>query len=271
VLTSDGHTYSGADNNGGCWPTAATTGVPAGTTLLVHFGDQNITTAGQVIDGWDITGHLDIRAANVTVRNSRIRCNSSGECEHTYSTGLHMSRVEIGPDSGYAGIAVMDGNTSSTRNVYDGLNIHNAGDGLRCDGGVELTNSWVHMLGFGGGLHGDACQAGDTDSNPDPGNLLFRHNVMEGGNTSCFIIQGNPAGIRIDHNLLLGISLSGEQTSYAFNIGPGVPANGVIVSNNVLSVWSTWQSGFDGSSLHTWLASEWFGNVDTNGAVAPKP
>jgi hypothetical protein len=248
------------------WPNAASTGVPAGTALTVH-SSTTVTTAGTVIDGWDIHGYLEIKAANVTVRNTRVRCDASGACEHTMASGLRMSRVDIGPDSGYGGIAIMDGGSSSagaSRNIYSGINIHNVGDGLRCDGGFTLQDSWVHNLELGNGVHSDACQA------TAGGSMVFRHNVIEGGNTSCFLIQSNPSGVLIEDNLLLGVHGSGEQTSYATNVGPSVPQGGVVFRNNVINY--DWQSGVDGSSsVYQWNSTTWSGNTHTDGKAIPAP
>jgi hypothetical protein len=244
--------------------------VPAGYPLTVHAA-TDVTVAGTTIDGWDIYGWLNIKAPNVTVTNTRVHCASTGECVHTYADGLRMTRVDIGPDvtnpnPDYAGIAIMDGAGASavaTRNIYRGINAHNTGDGLRCDGGFTLVDSWVHNLGFGGGLHGDGCQATNT------GNMLFTGNRIDGGNTSVFLIQSNPSGIVINNNLLTCVSASGEQTSYITNVGPSVPQGGVVFSNNTLA--GSCQAGWDGSSsVYQWNSSNWFGNT-SGGSVVPAP
>lgn len=57
-------------------PSAATTGVPAGTVLTENRpanGQLAITTAGTVLDGLDIYGQVYVQAANVTIRRCRIR------------------------------------------------------------------------------------------------------------------------------------------------------------------------------------------------------
>jgi hypothetical protein len=52
-------------------PTRTNTGVPNGTTLIPS-GSITADTAGQVIDGRDITGGVTVTANNVTIQNSRI-------------------------------------------------------------------------------------------------------------------------------------------------------------------------------------------------------
>lgn len=56
----------------GVWPSAANTGVPAGTTLTPYTGSLRVTAAGTTIDAKRITGTLTIAAANVTVTRSSI-------------------------------------------------------------------------------------------------------------------------------------------------------------------------------------------------------
>jgi hypothetical protein len=248
----------------GPWPDASTTGVPAGTTLTPH-GSVTVTEDGTVIDGWLITGHLDVRADNVVVRNSQIVCTDG--CLHNYARNLRVDRVEI--DGGGSNIGIMDGGgpgLPATNAVYSGLNIHETDDGVRCDGSLTVVDSWIHDLSMGTAAHSDGCQVSDTDLDPDPGAIVFRHNVIEGGNTSCFIIQGNPRGISIVDNYLIAVSREGEQSSYAINVGASVPAGGVEFRDNVLT--GGWQSGPDGSAPNYSWAGLWTGNTFTDGTVA---
>ncbi|MCW2960636.1 MAG: parallel beta-helix repeat protein [Thermoleophilia bacterium] len=82
------------------FPTATSTGVPAGTTLRVvganapvpgttlktdAAGDLTITTAGVVIDRIDLAGQIKVRAADVTIRNSYLRGPKNGG---TTDTGI---------------------------------------------------------------------------------------------------------------------------------------------------------------------------------------
>lgn len=234
-------------------------------------GSTVVTAFGTVIDGWDIQGRLDIKADNVVVRNTRIRCSNNDGCLHNYGGhNLRVSRVDIGHDSGYGDIAIMDGGVSggtATNAIYSGVNIHNVDDGVRCDGDFTVTGSWIHSLAMGTAAHSDGCQVSDTDANPDPGNVVFTGNVVEGGNTSCFIVQGNPSNVLIEDNMLLGVSAAGEQTSYAINVGASVPQGGVLFVNNVMN--RNWQAGIDGSSSnYQWNSTTWSGNTYTDGTVA---
>lgn len=54
-------------------PSAATTGVPSGTTLTRRDGDMVITKAGTKLDRLDIHGFVIVRADNVKITNSIVR------------------------------------------------------------------------------------------------------------------------------------------------------------------------------------------------------
>ncbi|MFE7223393.1 DUF4082 domain-containing protein [Nocardioides sp. NPDC057577] len=56
----------------GGFPNAANTGVPAGVRLAPYTGPCNITKVGTVIDGKTVNCTLNVRAADVTIRNSVI-------------------------------------------------------------------------------------------------------------------------------------------------------------------------------------------------------
>ncbi|MGK9145997.1 hypothetical protein KXS11_00005, partial [Plantibacter flavus] len=65
-------------------PSATTTGVPAGTSLTRFDGDITVTEAGTVIDGLDIHGFVNVKAPNVTIKNSIVR----GGKAKGFATGL---------------------------------------------------------------------------------------------------------------------------------------------------------------------------------------
>ena len=64
------------------FPDASCTGVPPGTALTVKTGNQTISTAGAVVDGWDVRGKLIINAANVTVKNTIVHGPPAGGCSN---------------------------------------------------------------------------------------------------------------------------------------------------------------------------------------------
>ncbi|MDJ0379159.1 hypothetical protein [Cryobacterium sp. PH31-L1] len=130
----------------GGMPGASNTGVPSGTTLTVHHGDINVTTAGTVLDGLDIRGLVKISAANVTIRNSIIRgrtmngpgalINNLGGFRNLVVTDTELSPSTASPDAN----GIYGYNYTATR-----LNINNVIDGIHITGSnVSLQDSWIH-------------------------------------------------------------------------------------------------------------------------------
>ncbi|SDM94124.1 hypothetical protein SAMN05216368_10320 [Cryobacterium flavum] len=127
-------------------PGASNTGVPSGTTLTVHHGDINVTTAGTVLDGLDIRGLVKISAANVTIKNSIIRgrtmngpgalINNLGGFRNLVVTDTELSPSTASPDAN----GIYGYNFTATR-----LNINNVIDGIHITGSnVSLQDSWIH-------------------------------------------------------------------------------------------------------------------------------
>ena len=138
-------------------PHAGNTGVPAGKTLRVHRGDLVITTPGTVIDGLDIYGFVTIKAANVTIKNSRVRGSGPG----SYNTGLinvtHsavknalIQDVTLVPDHPSVWINGVLGHDFiarrvNTYNVVDGFGIFNT---HAPTANVVVERSYVHDLAY---------------------------------------------------------------------------------------------------------------------------
>ncbi len=78
-------------------PSAATTGVKAGSTLTRHNGDITVTKDGTVLANLDIHGFVIVRAENVTITNSIVR----GGKANGVATGLIT-------DYGYQGLLITD-------------------------------------------------------------------------------------------------------------------------------------------------------------------
>ena len=98
------HMPGGPDGMGGCWPYEGNTGVPSGTTLTAYTGSCTITTANTVIDSKLVNCGLNIRAANVVVRNSQINGNVYVDsCTGNYSVTIEDSRIHVN-DLNYRGL-----------------------------------------------------------------------------------------------------------------------------------------------------------------------
>jgi len=136
------------------WPSASTTGVPAGVTLKPS-GSLTITTPGAVVEGLDIKGDVYIRAANVTLKNSKVTGRvDTGDSAGKYP-GTLIQRVEVvGPynsaaDGGFPAVGYTD-------LTCDGCNIRGWGKGAGLVANVTIKNSWIHDLV----VHGDPANGG---------------------------------------------------------------------------------------------------------------
>lgn len=150
------------------FPTAATTGVPAGTKLTPST-DLAIWEAGAVLDGLDIQGCLSVNAPNVVVRNSRISCDDPTlrAVSLTGAPGFVMEDSEIVSD-GSAEVAI--GWSGYTLRRVD---IHGAQDGPRLGSDVTIVDSYIHDLVRDPDVHTDAMQSTSGT------NILVRHNTLD--------------------------------------------------------------------------------------------
>lgn len=135
-------------------PTAETTGVPKSVTLKHYAGPMRITTAGTVLDGYQIDGVLEVRAPRVTIKNSRIKGRIDTGDQNAFP-GTMIQRVEIiGPydradDGGFSAVGY-------TGYTCDRCNVRGWGKGFALSEDVVIKNSWVHDIV----VHGDPANGG---------------------------------------------------------------------------------------------------------------
>ncbi|WP_157756922.1 hypothetical protein [Plantactinospora sp. KBS50] len=195
------------------YPTEATTGVPAGTTLRAS-GPLTVGTAGQVISGLDIAGCVTVAANNVTIRQSRIRCG--GNYSVRTMPGVQNLLVE---DVEIDGLGTNNAAVCCAGYTLRRVDISNVIDGPRLGDDTVVEDSWIHHLNRTASSHNDALQTTGAVNvvvrrnrleayNPvtkDPMNacimigsttgpivadLIFRDNYCTGGNYSI--------GVRVD-------------------------------------------------------------------------
>lgn len=214
----------------GEYPSARTTGVPAGVTLKPYTGPTRITTAGTVIDGALITQPLVITAGahNVTIRNSLIRAsafflvlNDEG------ATNLRIIDSELdgggatGNDSAVAGR-----NYTLTR-----VNIHGTLDGVKLGSNVTIQDSYIHDLVMSSGSHNDGMQSLGSD------NVVIRHNtviVPQGATSAIILSTGSASSMRnidIDNNLLGGGAYT-VYGGYLKGVDDLSKVSDIVISNN---------------------------------------
>lgn len=240
----------------GSWPSAATTGVPAGTALS-NSGDLMVTTPGAVITGLNINGDVNINAANVTIKNSKI----NGKVMVGGSNAL-LQRVEI---SGPGVSGAMDPAVGWSDYTCDGCNVHGWGKAFYMEDNVTIKNSWVHDLSVtgdpaNGGSHNEAIftQGGSNftitgnrlDSGTAPNfsaaialygqqkavqNALVQGNLMNGGGYCLY--AGYDAGIKPVNVRFIGNTFGNSAYSQCGKFGAAVayyPGNGNQWTGNVM-------------------------------------
>jgi hypothetical protein len=177
------------------FPDAGCTGVPPGTTLTAS-GPLTVGTAGTVIDGRDITGTVTVNAANVTIRNSRIRSNALFVIDNN-STGLLVEDSEIlnQPVAGQPNCHNAIGSSNFIVRRVEISGCENGIDGSPT-GNITVTDSYIHDLDtvgpsrvFGNDPHTDGMQLSQSV------NVIVRHNTIDpvgavvgGGATSGIIL-----------------------------------------------------------------------------------
>ncbi|HEU4807383.1 MAG TPA: hypothetical protein VFT01_03915, partial [Homoserinimonas sp.] len=119
----------------GGWPTASSTGVPAGVTLTPMNG-YTVTTNGAVIDAKLVKGDIVINANNVTIKNSKVEGRIQIRPPYT---GLMVQSTEIaGPGTAWAAVTEGIGYANFT---CDRCDIHGWGKGAMMDANVTISNS----------------------------------------------------------------------------------------------------------------------------------
>jgi hypothetical protein len=219
------------------FPDASNTGwQPTGVKLttagvdLTSDAEFQITKAGAVIDGKDILGCVSIKADNVTIKRSRIRCES-----------YFPIRIYEGFRNAVIEDTEIDGLNSGTTNAAVGfehytlrrVNIHSLGEGPHMGTDVLIENSYVHDLASCDICHNDAIQSSGAL------NVVLRHNTFindaTGKNAVVRIAteQGDSHNFLVENNLLAGGNFAVQVRSQ----GNGFPAGVRVINNRIVPTW----------------------------------
>ncbi|WP_132114541.1 hypothetical protein [Actinocrispum wychmicini] len=219
------------------FPDASTTGwQPTGVKLttagvkLTSDAEFQINTAGAVIDGKDIQGCVSIKANNVTIKRSRVRCDS-----------YFPIRVYDGFKGAVIEDTEIDGMNSGTTNAaigFDGyvarrVNIHGVGDGPHMGTNVVIQDSYVHDL-----ANCDICH-NDTIQSSGALNVVLNHNTFindaEGKNAVVRIAteQGDSHNFLVENNLLAGGNYAVQVRSQGYGFPQGVK----VINNRIVPTW----------------------------------
>lgn len=156
------------------YPTAANTGVPAGTTLTTVTGDVIVSTPNTVIDGKKISGNVDIRAAGTIIKNSEI----GGFIVNDNTSSFYAFTVRdstVGPATGCS--SWQNGGIGTKNYTVEGVKLRGFTDGLRIAGSnVLIKDSFVTLCGNDVNAHSDGIQAYGAAGAT---NIVIDHNVID--------------------------------------------------------------------------------------------
>lgn len=176
----------------GAKPSAANTGVPAGTPALTQHGALTITKSG-VYDHMDVHGFVNIKASNVTIKRSILRGGvaTSGNpglvSVSSGATNFVLEDSTLVPE--HPSVAI-DGIRGANYTLLR-VEIHGTVDGAKVIGNnVTIANSWIH--GTVAYAH-DPYQSNGPSHN-DAIQILGGHNIHISGNT---IAGGSNSAVQV--------------------------------------------------------------------------
>lgn len=271
----------------GAFPSAATTGVPAGVALTSYTGPMTISSC-TVISGKLITGNMTINATNgtasgstpcVTIENSKLVGTISTGPQPGHNGPLVLSHVEVAPPQN----SIQQGVIGTNFYLYN-VNLHGgANGGVDCSGACGIYNSWIHDFYLAGATHYDGIISNGLYDNAP---LVIEHNSIDcnfyataggasGGCSGDVGLYGDFAptsNVTINDNLFLAATAQayclygGEEPSKAFSTDTGV-----VVTNNTFQRGTNGKCGSFGPVAHFGGAGNtWSNNVwDNGGAVTP--
>ncbi|GAB2936241.1 hypothetical protein GCM10027280_25340 [Micromonospora polyrhachis] len=206
------------------WPGPTTTGVPAGT-ILRDSGSLSLRQDGEVVSNLNITGCVNVYAKNVTIRKSRITCDSPAYALRTLGdASMVVEDVEINGTNKTAA-AVCCANYTLRR-----VNIYNVNDGPRLGDNTNVIDSWIHDLNRIEGSHNDTLQ---TTAGV---NIVVRHNRLDAYRAStrdpmnaCLMI-GSTTGPAVRNLLFEGNYCNGG--NYSIGIRNDLTASNIVIRDN---------------------------------------
>lgn len=242
------------------YPMPSCTGLPADTAFTNTInGDYTITTNGQTIDKWHITGDVHIAAQNVIIKNSQIDGHIENEGPSPPPAAYINSSFSVTDTTIGTSTCSTDGQPSinghdftATRDLLQGH-----ADGIDVVGSNIIVNdSYIHpcflpaSIVGGDGYHTDGLQD------------QCDHAIA----TIC-------ANIRLTHNTF---DSSAQNSNSALNIGSRADGEDVadVTAQNNLFIGGTYTTGFDWDNVgdkarwivtsNVWSNNSWaYGPVDT--------
>ena len=149
------------------FPDAASTGVPPGTRLTVVTGDQRFARDGEVVEGREFRGFVEVTARGVTFRKCLFLGGVAGrvrpllDTEHARDTVIEDSEFRAAHPS-----PSIDGIWAARTRIYR-AEFSGTVDGIKAHTGTLVQGSYIHDLSWfaadpdqgGGPTHNDGVQA----------------------------------------------------------------------------------------------------------------
>ncbi|MEO1060903.1 MAG: hypothetical protein AAFZ07_05755 [Actinomycetota bacterium] len=255
--TGGGNTSSGG--SGGGSSSGGGGGTPAGVGsvgvtnagALQRSGSVSVTRDGAVVENLDINGSITVRANNVTIRNVRVRGNSSHLIRNEGQNLVIEDTTLIGERPCSAGIGFS--NFTARR-----VDISGCADGMKANGNVLVENSYIHDLRKWSGTHNDGIQSTGGS------NIVIRNNVIEGANrSSVSAIKLTSENRHLSDVVVQGNRLSGGNYTLYLTNKPGqrAPTDVQIIDNVFVDGTAKWGWRLvDSSPSQTWR-----GNTSSGG------
>lgn len=156
--------------NGTTKPSALTAGVIPNVPLTTLAGNQTITVAGTTLANRDITGKVDVRAANVTLRNCRA---DSLVATDSACSNLLAEDCSFYPRSeSNANGSAVTGHDFTLRRCevkwhIDGVNVFNTSATQPYSSNVVMHHTWIHDLAWWTASAGGIVHPSDDFSHND--------------------------------------------------------------------------------------------------------
>jgi hypothetical protein len=229
--------------------------VPAGTKLT-KSGSLNLKTDGQVVSNLDITGRVNVYAKNVTIRRSRITCDSPAYAIRTFDSTVNLvvEDVEIN-GTGKTAAAVCCGNYTLRR-----CNVYNTIDGPRLGNRTTVVDCWIHDMVRTADSHNDTLQTTGATG------MVVRHNRLDAYKAStkdpmnAALMIGSTLGPSVTNLLFEDNYCNGG--NYTIGIRDDLVASNVVIRTNKFG--RNYRYGVVMRPRHpgiTWASSNvWFDN-----------
>ena len=217
------------------FPVIETTGVPEGTVLSPHSGRLIVSEDNAVVDSLDVTGFIDIKANNVTIKNTRV----------TGTGGTYLVRVYPGfsnlviEDSRLRGVGLCSAVICCSNYTARRVLVTGCADGLKVGDNTVVEDSLITELyrgvdSQGRGSHNDGIQAVGGN------NMTIRRNTILGPyqmSTSAIIFKGDFATIEnslVESNYLSGGSYTVYTRKDDFDLRNVIVRNNTFENNSFL-------------------------------------